>query len=132
MFRTIVALLILVSAIEIAVFLWIGHNIGVGWTFILIIATGALGVFLAKREGAQAIRLAQVQIQNRDMPSEAILDGICVLAGGILLVIPGFVTDIVGLLFIIPYTRGMFKAWLKVWFGNLIRRRTVGVFIKRR
>lgn len=132
MFRIILALLILIPAIEIAVFIWIGQYIGVGWTLLLIVATALLGAWLAKREGTQAIRLAQVQIQNRDMPSEAILDGICVLVGGIFLIMPGFVTDAVGFLLLIPYTRAIFKAWLKLWFGNLIRKRTVGVIIKRR
>lgn len=132
MFRIILALLILIPAIEIAIFIWIGQYIGVSWTLLLIIATAFLGAWLARREGLQVIRLAQVQIQNRDMPSEAILDGICVLIGGIFLVTPGFVTDIIGFLLLLPFTRAIFKAWLKLWFGNLIRRRTVGVIMRRR
>ncbi|MFA8437840.1 FxsA family protein [Pueribacillus sp. YX66] len=132
MFRIILALLILIPVMEIAVFIWIGQYIGIGWTLLLIVSTALLGAWLAKREGTQVIRLAQVQIQNRDMPSEAILDGICVLVGGIFLITPGFVTDLVGFFLLIPYTRSIFKAWLKLWFGNLIRKRTVGVMIKRR
>ncbi len=132
MLRIILALLILIPAIEIAVFIWVGQSIGVGRTLLFILASGFLGVWFAKREGIQAIRLAQVQIQNRDMPSEAILDGICVLAGGVLLIAPGFLTDFLGLLLLLPYTRGIFKAWLKVWFANAIRKQAVGVIIRRR
>lgn len=132
MFRILLALIIIVPAIEIAVLIWVGSYIGAGWTFALILATGVFGAWFAKREGAQVIRLAQVQLQNRDMPSEVIIDGICVLAGGIFLLAPGFITDLFGFILLIPFTRSFFKAWLKLWFGNVLRKRTVGLFIKRR
>ena len=131
MLRFILVWFIVVFAIEIALVIWIGQYIGVGWTLLLILVTGALGIWLAKKEGTQVIRLAQIQIQNRDIPSEAILDGICILLGGALLIFQGFLPDVICFLLLIPYTRTIFKAWLKLWFGNLIRKRTVGVFLKR-
>ncbi|PWA11116.1 membrane protein FxsA [Pueribacillus theae] len=131
MFRIVLALIILVPAIEITVLIWTGSKIGVGWTLFIILATGILGAWLAKRQGLQVLHLAQVQIQNRDMPTEAILDGICVLAGGVFLLTPGFVTDIAGLFLLIPYTRAIVKLWLKKWIGHLIRRGNIGFFIKR-
>lgn len=131
MFRILLALIILVPAIEITILIWAGSKIGAGWTLFIILATGILGAWLAKRQGLQVLHLGQVQIQNRDMPAEAILDGICVLVGGVFLLVPGFVTDITGLLLLIPYTRAIFKLWLKRWIGNSIRKGNIGFFIKR-
>lgn len=130
--RVILALLIIIPAIEIGIFIWIGQYIGFSWTFLIIMLTAVIGVWLTKQQGMQAIRLAQVQIQNRDIPSDAILDGICVFIGGVLLITPGLLTDLVGFLFLIPFTRSLFKAWLKLWFANLIRKRTASIFMRRR
>jgi len=128
--RIILGLLLVVGAIEIGLFIWIGKNIGFSWTFLLVIFTTVIGAWMAKRQGMQAIQLARIQIQNRDVPSDAILDGICVFIGGMLLIAPGFFTDFIGFLLLIPYTRGWFKAWLKWWFANLIRKRTTTIFKK--
>lgn len=130
--RIFIAIFIIIPVVEIAIFLWIGQHVGTSWTLFLIAATALVGAWLAKRQGMQVIRLAQVQIQNRDMPSEAILDGLCVLIGGILLIFPGFATDFAGLLLMVPWTRKILKTWLKWWFANLIRKRAVHVFVRRR
>lgn len=131
MFRLLLALIIIIPAVEIGVLLWVGSYIGAGWTFALIIGTGIFGAWLAKKQGAQVLHLAQVQIQNRDIPSEAILDGICVLAGAIFLLTPGFVTDFVGLILLLPYTRAMIKLLLQRWISQLIQRGKIGFFINR-
>jgi UPF0716 protein FxsA len=128
--RVILGLFIVIAAIEIGLFILIGKNIGFSLTFLLVIFTSVIGAWMAKRQGMQAIRLARIQIQNRDIPSDAILDGICVFIGGVLLISPGFFTDFIGFLFLIPYTRSWFKAWLKWWFANLIRKRTTMIFTK--
>lgn len=131
MFRLLFALIIIIPAIEIAVLIWVGSYIGAGWTFALIVMTGILGAWFAKRQGAQVLRLAQIQIQNRDMPSDAIFDGICVLAGGIFLLAPGFITDLLGLILLVPATRSMIKGFLSHWIGRHIRRGSIGFFTRR-
>ena len=128
--RVIVGSLIFIAAIEIALFILIGKSIGFGWTFLLVLLTSVIGVWMAKQQGMQAIRLARIQLQVRALRGGAILDGISVFIGGVLLVAPGFFTDLIGFLLLIPYTRGWFKAWLKWWFANLIRKRTTTIFKK--
>lgn len=123
--RYLFLLIIVVPAIEIGILLFSGKLIGVLPTVGLIIITGFLGAYLAKRQGLETIRKARLDMQYGQLPGDAILDGICVLAGGLFLLTPGFVTDAIGLLLLIPVTRRYFKKLLQKaitkWFekGNV-------------
>ncbi|MEH7352969.1 FxsA family protein [Neobacillus drentensis] len=107
--RYLIILFIAIPAAEIGLLLFSGKTIGVWPTILLIILTGVIGAYLAKREGLQTIRKAQEQLRNGEIPGEAVLDGICILIGGILLLLPGFITDISGFLLLFPPTRRLFK-----------------------
>lgn len=107
--RYLIILFIAIPAAEIGLLLFSGKTIGVWPTILLIILTGVIGAYLAKREGLQTIRKAQDQLRNGEIPGEAVLDGICILIGGILLLLPGFITDISGFLLLFPPTRRLFK-----------------------
>ncbi|WP_221566373.1 FxsA family protein [Alkalihalobacillus sp. TS-13] len=113
MFRILLLLLIIVPAMEIGILIWSGNTFGVPITILLIIATGIIGAWLAKKEGMQTLRLAQIQLQNAQIPNDVILDGICILVGGSLLLTPGFITDTVGFLLLIPYTRTFVKIGMR-------------------
>ncbi len=121
MFRLLLLLIIIVPAIEITFLILAGKTIGILPTFLLIILTGIMGAWLAKKEGLQVLRLAQLQTQQGQIPSGAILDGICILAGGIFLLAPGFVTDTVGFLLLIPPTRAIAKGFLVTIFTKMIK-----------
>lgn len=123
--------IVVVPALEIGVFILVGKKIGLVPTLLLIGGTSILGVWLAKKEGLQVLKLTQLQLKRGDIPSEAILDGICILIGGILLISPGFITDALGFLLLIPYTRGMFKAILKRLFQLYVARGGF-IFIRRK
>lgn len=120
-FRIAVISLIVIPVIEIWGILQVGKWIGPLPTILTLIATSVLGGYLAKRQGTEVIRLAQLQIGRGQLPGEAILDGACILAGGVLLLTPGFFTDIVGFFLVIPFTRGLLKLWLRNWLDKLIR-----------
>lgn len=111
----IVLFIILIPLIEIWILIEIGGLIGPFFTVAAVILTGILGGFFAKREGMQAYRLAQIQLRNGDMPGEALLDGFCILVGAVLLLIPGFFTDLIGLCFFIPFSRAVIKQVMKQW-----------------
>lgn len=114
--RYLFLLIVLIPAIDIGVLLLSGKAIGVWPTIVLIILTGIIGAYLAKREGLQTIRRAQEQLRYGTIPGEALLDGICILIGGTLLLTPGFITDITGFLFLFPPTRKPIKYLiLKAW-----------------
>jgi UPF0716 protein FxsA len=117
MFRILVILMIVVPALEIWGIIQAAQWIG-GWpTFLLIISTGGIGAFLAKREGLRVWSEAQHRLSRGELPGDALLDGICILSGGLLLLTPGFITDTMGFLLVFPGTRYWIKKWLlkQIW-----------------
>ncbi|MEW1953534.1 FxsA family protein [Terrabacter sp. NPDC080008] len=110
--RLAVAGLLLLPVIEIVVIVAVGHWIGAWATFLLLVATSLLGAWLIRREGGKAWRELQQAVRSGRMPAREIADGIVVLAGGSLLVIPGFVTDVVGLVLVLPFTRPIARSML--------------------
>ncbi|WP_134701525.1 FxsA family protein [Ammoniphilus sp. YIM 78166] len=119
--KYLVALLIIVPAIEIWGLITAGQAFGWLPTLVLVILTGVIGAWLAKREGLQIFRLAQAQMQRGELPGEVILDGILVFAGGLVLLTPGFFTDAVGFLCLFPVTRSVIKTYLKAWLQKNIQ-----------
>ncbi|CAI9389212.1 MULTISPECIES: FxsA family protein [Bacillaceae] len=104
--------LLLLPIIELIIFLLAGNLIGIPETLFVVIGTGILGAILLKKQGLKAIRNVQVQLNQGIMPGDAILDSFCVLIGGLLLLFPGFLTDIVGAIMLIPPTRRIVKLLL--------------------
>lgn len=113
MFRILLLLLIIIPAAEIGILIWSGNTFGIPVTILLIIATGIIGAWLARREGMETLKLAQIQLRSAQVPSDVLLDGVCILVGGTLLLTPGFITDTVGFLLLIPYTRSIFKIGMR-------------------
>ena len=121
MFRIIVLLMIAIPAIEIWGIIKAAQWIGGIQTFIAIISTGVIGAYLAKREGMKIWLQAQDELRMARIPSQAILDGISVFTGGLLLLTPGFFTDTMGILFILPVSRRFFQYYIKIWLEKKIR-----------
>jgi len=122
-------LLLVVPIVEIATIIAVGRVIG-GWqTLVLLLVESALGAWLVRREGARAWRALTTALQTGQMPSRQLADAALVLVGGTLLLSPGFVTDIVGFLLILPITRPLARAVLET---VVARRLMEGVFGRRR
>ncbi|NUO33756.1 MAG: FxsA family protein [Dermatophilaceae bacterium] len=106
-----VALMVL-PIIEIVVVVAVGQAIG-GWpTFLLLVATSLLGAWLIRREGGRAWRALEQAVRSGRMPAREIADGVVVLVGGSLLLAPGFITDVLGLLLVLPFTRPLARSML--------------------
>ena len=118
-----VAAFILVPLVEIYVIIQIGQVIGAWWTILLLIADSLLGSWLVKREGGRAWQALRVALQEGRMPHKELADGILILVGGLLMLTPGFVLDIVGAICILPFTRPIGRRFL----SGVISRRLVGV-----
>jgi UPF0716 protein FxsA len=106
----IVGLLVVVPIIEIAVLIAIGQVIGAAWTILLVLATSALGGWLLRREGGRAWRAFQTDLAEGRPPGNTATDGLLVLIGGIFMLVPGFVSDIIGGLLIVAPTRRVARA----------------------
>jgi UPF0716 protein FxsA len=116
--RVAAVLLLLVPILEIMVMIAVGQAIGGWWTFLLVIATSALGAWLITREGARAWRALGQALREGRMPARELADGVVVLVGGTLLLIPGFITDVAGLLLVLPFTRPVARALLASVIGR--------------
>ncbi|HEY4601088.1 MAG TPA: FxsA family protein [Cerasibacillus sp.] len=123
--RFIWLVLLIISALEIGIFIWVGGMIGPWWVVLLIILTGILGITMAKKQGIDTLRRAQASIHYGQMPSEEIFDGICIIIGAAFLVTPGFVTDISGFILVLPVTRNLFKKQLKKILKKMIDNNTI-------
>jgi len=98
-------LLVVVPIAEISVIVAVGKAIG-GWqTFFLLLVESALGAWLVRREGSKTWQALRVALQTGRMPSRELTDAALVLVGGTLLLTPGFLTDIAGFFFVLPFTR---------------------------
>ena len=105
-------LFIVLPVVEIYVLIQIGQAIGAWWTILLLIADGVLGSWLMKREGTRAFRALQLALNEHRMPARELADGALILIGGTLLLTPGFVSDIAGLICVLPFTRPLVRGAL--------------------
>ncbi len=105
--------LLVVPLAEIALIIAVGRVIG-GWqTLALLLVESALGAYLVKREGRKTWQALRAALNTGKMPGRELADAALVLIGGTLLLTPGFLTDIVGFFFIMPFTRPITRRWLQ-------------------
>ena len=90
---------------EIALLVWVAGEIGVLWTLLVLLALAALGGFLLRREGARAWASLREAQNDPDTVGRKVSDAALVLVGGLLLMLPGFLTDVLGILCLVPATR---------------------------
>ena len=103
--NTVLLAVILIPIIEIYLFIKIGSQIGAINTIILIFITAIIGVYYAKYEGINTLRSGINQIIKNQMPAQELISGAAIAFAAVLLIIPGFATDIFGFLLIMPITR---------------------------
>jgi UPF0716 protein FxsA len=112
MLLPLILLFIAVPIAELFVIIQVGEAIGVWWTIALLIADSLLGSWLMRHQGRSAWRRFNEAIQAGRVPAREVLDGALVIFGGALLLTPGFITDILGLVLLVPPTRALVRAVL--------------------
>jgi len=100
-----IAAFIIVPILEIYVIIQVGQVIGAWWTILLLIADSIFGSWLIKHEGRRAWQALTTATESGRMPATELADGALILVGGTLMLSPGFVTDIFGIVLILPFTR---------------------------
>ena len=106
--NTAILLIIIVPIIEIYLFIKIGSQIGALSTVLLILLTAFVGLIYVRYEGFNTLRSAMSQLVKNEIPMFEIMSGAALVIGAFLLILPGFLTDILGLFFVIPITRKIF------------------------
>jgi UPF0716 protein FxsA len=100
-----VILFIVVPIAELALLIQVGQAIGVWWTILLLVADALLGSWLLRSQGRLAWQRFNAALAEGRVPHREVVDGVLVIFGGVLLLTPGFITDVFGLLFLFPPTR---------------------------
>ena len=108
--------LILIPALEIYLFIKIGSQIGAITTILLIFATAVVGIYYARYEGLNTIKSGFAQLNKNELPKYEIVSGAAIAFAALLLIIPGFATDIIGFLMVFPISRRYIldKFYLKI------------------
>lgn len=120
------AVFIVVPAIEIYVLIQVGQLIGVLPTIALLIADALVGTWLFKREGRKSWRALRDALESRRVPAKEVADGALVVLGGAFLITPGFVTDVIGVLCLLPPTRAVLRRALTGAVGTRLLRPSGG------
>jgi UPF0716 protein FxsA len=103
---------VVVPLVEIYVLVQVGQVIGAWWTILLLVLDSLFGTWLVRREGAHAWQALREAIGSGRMPARELADGALILIGGTLMLAPGFVTDVFGILLVLPLTRPPFRRLL--------------------
>lgn len=105
MFKYLVLAFVAVPLVELYLLVRVGQEMGAGPTLLMLLVTGLVGGFIARKEGLRVFRRWRESLAQGRMPEEGLLGGVLVLLAGVLLVFPGFLTDIAGLLLLLPPVR---------------------------
>ncbi|NIP30143.1 MAG: FxsA family protein [Candidatus Dadabacteria bacterium] len=119
-----ILLFTIIPLVELALLIKIGGIIGLLPTIIIVILTGILGAALTRSQGIKTLNNIRNELNRGSIPKENLLNGVLILAGGIVLLTPGLLTDLFGFLLLIPPTREIFKKLLKEKLKEHIERNT--------
>jgi UPF0716 protein FxsA len=109
MIARLLLLFVLVPLLELAILIRLGNLIGFWATIAIVVVTGTIGALLAKSQGLQVLAAIRTDLASGRMPTDRLLDGLLILVGGAVLLTPGLLTDVAGLMLLLPFTRNRMK-----------------------
>ena len=127
MFIKLLLIFIFVPVMELYILIEAGRIIGVGPTIALIMLTGIAGAWLARSQGVAILSRIQAETSHGQMPAATLIDGALILVGGLLLLTPGFFTDLFGFSFLVPFTRDIWRATLSLWLEKQVQQGSVRI-----
>jgi len=128
MFMILLVLFITVPLLELLVIFEIGSRVGYGITILVLLLISIAGAALAKRQGYAAVARIQDELRFGKIPGDSLIDGALILAGALLLLTPGYITDAIGLLLLLPPVRRPVRAFVKRRLRLAVERKTVRIF----
>ena len=120
LFRIFLILFITIPLVEIAILIKIGKIIGAGYTIALVIGTAFLGVSLLRIQGISTLAKVQANVNRGQLPATELIEGLILLISGVLLLTPGFFTDMLGFLMLVPMLR---QRLAETFFVNFMKNR---------
>ena len=125
--RWVLALMLAVPVIDVLLLVPLAGEIGLTGTVLLVVVTGLVGMLLVRAEGQATLRRIRAELQQGQLPADALIDGGLLIGAGALLLTPGVVTDVIGFLITIPVTRPVFRQVVRrVGIEPMVRAQTVG------
>ncbi|MCD6138379.1 MAG: FxsA family protein [Deltaproteobacteria bacterium] len=118
---------ILIPFIELYLLIKIGQFVGAFNTILIVIFTGIAGAYLARLEGIRTLFKVRESLNSGKLPAEEMLDAMLIFVAGAVLLTPGFITDLAGILILIPRTRYLFKRWLRKKFDQWISQNRINI-----
>lgn len=125
-----IALFIIIPVSEVIIYIELGHYIGIIPTLVLIFGTGIAGAILARQQGFYILTRIREELRAGIVPGNQMLDGLLVLAGALLLLTPGLLTDITGMVLLVPFTRFYVRELLKKKLAKWIREGKINLYFK--
>lgn len=116
---------ILIPTAELSILIYAGQQIGFLPTISLILITGFLGAYLAKKQGTKAWLDFNRRMTNMETPGDAMIDGVCIFIGGLLLLMPGFITDVTGLLLLFSGPRNLIRPMIHKWIYKKMKNKQI-------
>lgn len=129
MLLKLILLFIGVPLLEVSILIKLGAEIGFWPTILIQIVTGVIGASLARFEGLRVWTGIQKGLEKGEVPAEKMLDGLMILAAGLVLLTPGLFSDVLGLLLLIPWTRSLFKHYMRRRLTRMAQHRRTGFTI---
>jgi UPF0716 protein FxsA len=117
--------------LELYILIKIGSHLGAFLTIGLIIFSALLGLLLARFEGLKTLHQIRQSLSQGIVPAEEMVDSVLIFVGGVLFVVPGVITDFAALVLLIPFTRTIFKRWLRRRFDRAVDRGNVRLQYRR-
>ncbi len=118
-------LFVVTPLVELAILIYLGTLIGALYTILIVVTTGLLGAFLARRQGLATLSRIRSSIERGILPSDDLFQAVLILIGGLLLITPGLITDLAGFAMLIPQTRNIVTKWLRNLIQRKIERREI-------
>ncbi len=117
----------LIPIIEIYLLIKMGGALGAFNTILVVICTAIVGAYLARLQGTKTYKQIQANLNQGKMPAEELFDAVIIFAAGLVLLTPGFLTDIFGLLLLFPSSRKYFKNWLRKKYSEKLSQKTINI-----
>jgi UPF0716 protein FxsA len=127
LFAILTLLFILLPAVEFGLLIEIGSRIGTIETLVLVLGTGLVGAYLARLEGFRILSQVRQELEAGRVPGERLFDGLLVLVAAIALITPGLLTDVAGLLLLLPPTRYPVKALVRRKLSHAAGRKRIEI-----
>lgn len=127
MFFRLILLFTVIPVVELIILIQLGKYIGIWPTVFIIVGTGLLGINLVRIQGLRILFKIKENLLEGHIPAEELLDGLCVLVGGAMLLTPGLITDTFGFILVIPRTRKTAKKFIIYVLNKIIKSRIITI-----